>query len=105
LFFLSHKAGRVVVPFCLIGLVITNLLLIGTRMYALFGVLQASFYLLALAGAFWRLHPKILGLPFYFTMVNAAALVGIVFATTGRRIEWKRRTDVAVHSRRGAEQT
>ena len=94
-FFLSHKVARLVVPFCLIGLIIANLLLLDRPLYRVLGALQAAFYLLTLLGAFWKLKPKILRLPYYFSMINAAAFLGVYYVTLGRsRMTWKRREPV-----------
>jgi cellulose synthase/poly-beta-1,6-N-acetylglucosamine synthase-like glycosyltransferase len=89
-FFLSHKAGRLVVPFCMVGVALANVVLIAHPIYKLTAAAQGGFYGLAAAGSMWRLNPKMLRLPFYFTMINAAAFVGIFFAVIGNRIEWKR---------------
>jgi len=51
---------------------------------------QAVFYVLAALGALWRLRPKVLMLPYYFSMINAAAFVGLYHAFGGRRsMAWK----------------
>jgi cellulose synthase/poly-beta-1,6-N-acetylglucosamine synthase-like glycosyltransferase len=95
-FFLSHKVGRLVVPFCLVGMIVTNLLLLDRPFYRVLAILQAVFYLLTLLGALWQLRPKILRLPYYFSMINAAAFLGIYYVTLGRsRMTWKRREPAA----------
>ena len=95
-FFLSHKVGRLVVPFCLIGLIVTNLLLLDRPLYRVLALLQAAFYLLTLLGAFGRLRPRLLRLPYYFSMINAAAFLGVYYVTLGRnRMTWKRREPAA----------
>jgi len=95
-FFLSHKVGRLVVPFCLLGMIVTNLLLLDRPFYRVLAILQAVFYLLTLLGALWQLRPKILRLPYYFSMINAAAFLGIYYVTLGRsRMTWKRREPAA----------
>ena len=89
-FFLSHKAGRVLVPFCMVVMAVTNLLLLSQPFYAVLAVAQGAFYVLALLGAVWRLRPKILRLPYYFTMINAAAFFGMYHAAIARRqLNWK----------------
>jgi hypothetical protein len=35
------------------------------------------------------LKPKVLRLPYYFTMINLATFVGIYHALGGRRMAWK----------------
>jgi cellulose synthase/poly-beta-1,6-N-acetylglucosamine synthase-like glycosyltransferase len=90
-FFLSHKLGRLVVPFCMLGLLVLNLLLLDRPLYRALGIAQAGFYGLAVLGALWKIRPKILRLPYYFSMINAAAFAGVYFAAFGRgRMAWKR---------------
>jgi hypothetical protein len=61
-------------------------------LYQIAGALQAAFYLLAVLGSFVRLRPKLLRLPYYFCMINAAVFAGMYFVTFGRRrMAWKRR--------------
>jgi cellulose synthase/poly-beta-1,6-N-acetylglucosamine synthase-like glycosyltransferase len=89
-FFLSHKAGRVASPICLLLALILNALLIGQPLYRWLAVLQGIFYGLALAGAMWPLRPRQLLLPYYFSMINAAGLVAIYHALARRRLVWGR---------------
>jgi len=85
LYFLSHKALRLAVPFAMLSALGLNLLLLDRPLYlALFGI-QAAFYVLALLGVAVTLRPKFLRLPYYFCMVNAAVFAGIYHAVTGRR--------------------
>jgi len=89
-FFLSHKVSRLVVPFAMPVALITNFFLLGSHFY--FAVLGAQliFYLLALLGMIWPLRQKILMLPFYFSMINAATFFGFYHALTQRRsMSWK----------------
>jgi hypothetical protein len=89
-FFLSHKVGRLAVPFCLLVAATTNLLLLPRPLYVALGVSQMAFYGLAALGATIRLRPKMLRLPYYFTMINLAAFLGFYFAYVGgRRPSWK----------------
>jgi len=89
-FFLSHKAGRLAVPFCMVVMAIANLLLLSRSFYGFTAAAQAGFYVLSILGAKYRLQPKILRVPYYFTMINAAAFAGMYFALRGRsRLAWK----------------
>ena len=90
-FFLSHKAGRLVVPIAMLAMLGANLFLLDRPFYrAVFG-LQLAFYALVLLGALVRLRPKILRLPYYFCMINAAAFLGMYHALRGgRTLAWKR---------------
>jgi biofilm PGA synthesis N-glycosyltransferase PgaC len=89
-FFLSHKVARSVVPFFLVILVVLNTLLGNEKLFQITGILQLTFYLLALVGSRWRLRPRALQLPYYFCFVNFAYLWGF-FQTRagGREVRWK----------------
>ncbi|HLG98047.1 MAG TPA: glycosyltransferase family 2 protein [Bryobacteraceae bacterium] len=84
-FFVSHKLMRLLVPFAMVTALISNVALLGTPIWtAVFGA-QALFYALAFSGLVFRLRPKVLMLPFYFSMINAAAFFGLYHACTRRR--------------------
>ena len=76
---ISHKVLRYGVPFFLIAIFLSNLLLVGTsEIYNLAFIGQAIFYLTAIMGWIcdWlelRIGP--LGFPYYFALANAASLV------------------------------
>jgi biofilm PGA synthesis N-glycosyltransferase PgaC len=89
-FFLCHKGLRLVVPFAMLGALICNLFLLNRPLYALLFTLQVIFYLMAIGGSIVRLRPKLLMLPYYFSMINAATFLGAYHASTGlRRMRWK----------------
>lgn len=89
-FFLCHKGLRLVVPFAMLGALICNLLLLNRSLYEALFAIQAIFYLLAIVGSIIRLQPKLLMLPYYFSMINAAMFLGAYHASTGlRRMRWK----------------
>lgn len=90
-FILSHKAGRLVVPFAMVALTLSNARLLRAPFYRWTFALQFLFYGLALLGGLDRLRPRLLRLPYYFCMVNAAAFVAIYRAARGRRdLAWRR---------------
>jgi cellulose synthase/poly-beta-1,6-N-acetylglucosamine synthase-like glycosyltransferase len=90
-FFLSHKAGRLVVPIAMLAMLISNLFLLDRPFYRVLFGLQLGFYALVLLGALVALKPKILRLPYYFCMINAAAFLGMYHALRGgRSLAWKR---------------
>src|SRR6516164_770754 len=70
---LSHKTGRLLVPAFMLIALATNLALRGQFPYNWLLVGQALFYCLAALGGTVDLKPKILRLPYYFCMVNAAS--------------------------------
>jgi len=76
---ISHKLLRWLVPILLILLFILNLLLIHKSLYCMLMLVQVLFYLLSLAGLITektKYDLKIFSIPFYFCMVNFAALIG-----------------------------
>jgi cellulose synthase/poly-beta-1,6-N-acetylglucosamine synthase-like glycosyltransferase len=89
-FFLSHKAGRVVAPVFMLLALVANLGLLGRPLYDGLAILQVGFYGTAVIGAARPLRPRILRLPYYFCMINAAALLAMArLALPGRRVAWK----------------
>ena len=84
-FLLSHKAGRVLGPAAMLAAVVANLFLLDQPLYRLTFAGQLGFYALAGLGAVGWLPVKALRLPYYFTMINFAALVGLWHFATGRR--------------------
>lgn len=90
LFFLSHKAIRLLVPFAMVTALAASLFLMSSPGYrALLGV-QLLFYALAGIGMTGRLRPNALRLPFYFCMINSAAFFGLYHTLKSRRsMAWK----------------
>ena len=89
-FFLSHKAGRLVVPLAIVAALVSNLFLLDRPFYVATALLQAVFYALVLVGAAGHFRQKLLRLPYYFCMINAAAFLGMYYALFGRRrLAWK----------------
>ncbi|MGB7022954.1 MAG: glycosyltransferase [Candidatus Acidiferrales bacterium] len=98
--FLSRKVLRWLTLIPMIGILASTAVLWRHPFFALLLVLQLSFYILAVIG--WRLSSgertgsSVLTMPFYFLLVNLAAVVGVFQACTGRRFAvW----EVAVFSR------
>jgi cellulose synthase/poly-beta-1,6-N-acetylglucosamine synthase-like glycosyltransferase len=90
-FFLSHKAGRLIVPVAMLTMLVANVFLLDERFYRTLFALQLAFYALVVLGALVRLKPRILRLPYYFCMINAAAFLGMYHALRGgRALAWKR---------------
>jgi len=91
---ISHKLLRWAVPIFLIGLFVSNLFLWDNgTIYRILLVLQIVFYLSALVGWLFELiGPKInfFHIPYYFCMVNLAALVGWFKYLTGQKeVVWE----------------
>ncbi|HXH05506.1 MAG TPA: glycosyltransferase family 2 protein [Vicinamibacterales bacterium] len=90
-FFLSHKGGRLATPLAMVVLLAANVALAHEPFFRATLALQGMFYLLVALGAWIRIHPAVLRLPYYFCLINAAALVGCYHALRGgTRVAWKR---------------
>jgi cellulose synthase/poly-beta-1,6-N-acetylglucosamine synthase-like glycosyltransferase len=85
---ISHKLLRWLVPLMLLGILVTNLLLLGRApIYTVMLVAQVVFYLLALVGHALRSRqqmPAFVSVPYYFCLVNVASALGILDAYRGR---------------------
>jgi len=83
----SHKLLRWLVPLFLLLLLATNLALAGhAPLYAWTLAAQLAFYALGLAGHALRRRehlPRLLSVPYYFSMVNIASARGILDAFKG----------------------
>jgi cellulose synthase/poly-beta-1,6-N-acetylglucosamine synthase-like glycosyltransferase len=89
-FFLSHKAGRLAVPAAMMSLFVSNLLLLRHPFYLALWIAQVLFYGAALIGTIWPANSRLLKLPYYFCMINAAAFPGLYYAVFARRkLAWK----------------
>lgn len=88
----SHKILRWLVPFFLVLLFASNGALASRATYGLFLVLQTLFYawaLLSMAVPAQR-RWKILGIPLYFCLLNAAALCSVIEVIRGRKyVTWE----------------
>jgi len=84
---ISHKLLRWLAPVFLAVLLVTNLALLGQGpLYAASLAAQLAFYALALTGHVLRHRermPRLLSVPYYFTMVNIASARGILDAFKG----------------------
>jgi len=89
---LSHKLLRWFVPYALLGLFLSNLVLFRKSFYAFFFVAQIVFYLFAIAGVrFGRGRTRLpLSAASSFCLVNLAALFGTLHCLCGRSMgQWK----------------
>ncbi len=85
--FFSHKFLRLMVPFLLLALFVSNtafvsrdsfsLLAVSGNFYGFFFVAQVIFYLLAALGGMIKSGRKYLNVPHMFCVMNAAAVVGL----------------------------
>ena len=91
--FVSHKLLRWMLPFLLIGMLITSAALLDSALYRALFALQLAFYAWAFLGYLFR--PRMQGVRFalvayYLLAMHLAFLVGFVRYLSGRReIEWR----------------
>jgi cellulose synthase/poly-beta-1,6-N-acetylglucosamine synthase-like glycosyltransferase len=92
--FVSHKLLRWILPLLLCILLISNAILIGHPAYAVFGLLQLSFYLWAGLGYILRERMqgvKFVLLPYFLLAMNVAFLVGLFRCLTKQEeVIWQR---------------
>lgn len=90
----SHKIIRWIVPFLLIGIFVTSLLLLDKAFYRIAFFAQAIFYgmvLIAWVMDHLKLQIRLLIYPYYFVMANLALLVGFFkFITNSQKPTWTR---------------
>jgi cellulose synthase/poly-beta-1,6-N-acetylglucosamine synthase-like glycosyltransferase len=96
--FISHKLLRWLVPFFLVGMLWTNLLLAGQMFYGSTLLLQGLFYISGLMGAILpkvggvvskTFVFKILSIPKYFLLMNFAILLGCArFIFRRQQVTW-----------------
>jgi cellulose synthase/poly-beta-1,6-N-acetylglucosamine synthase-like glycosyltransferase len=95
-FFLSHKVARLLVPPAMIACFIANLFLLGTPLYNVLFAGQVAFYALAFGGAAFALRPRLLRLPYYFSMVNVGLIVALFERLVRRRpVTWREKATPA----------
>jgi hypothetical protein len=87
--YLSHKIGRLVMPWALIGLFAASLSLApGGRLFAAVLFAQGIFYGLALAGAIFRQSERFGRIAFTFVMMNVFVVAGLAALRRGREV-WR----------------
>ena len=85
--FFCHKLLRWLVPFFLVGALVSNILLAQSSwLYALLLAGQVLFYGIALYGWFTRSLSGVLKIPMFFLVVNAAIAVAWWQYVTGKRV-------------------
>jgi cellulose synthase/poly-beta-1,6-N-acetylglucosamine synthase-like glycosyltransferase len=95
--YVSHKLLRWLVPWCLIAILVSSALLFSREssrtLAAGLLLIQIAFYVCALVGATrpnsrW---PAVIGVPFYFCMVNVAAWLGSLRGLLGiEQVTWRK---------------
>ncbi len=82
--YFSHKVMRWLTPVFLLFMLGGTALLAREPLYLGLLLAQSCFYGMAAIGYFWRRLPGPFVVPFYFCLVNSAALVGLLRGLTGR---------------------
>jgi hypothetical protein len=87
--YVSHKVGRLVVPWALIGLFVSSAVLATAHpIYAVALAAQLAFYALALAGALFAARERVARVAFTFVMMNVSAVAGLLALRRGREV-WR----------------
>jgi biofilm PGA synthesis N-glycosyltransferase PgaC len=87
--YVSHKIGRLVVPWALVAFLVASVALAPSGLFytAALGT-QMAFYGLAAAGALFHAHERVTRLAFTFVMMNVAAVAGLAGLRRGREV-WR----------------
>lgn len=87
--YVSHKIGRLVVPWALLGSLAASLALVPSNIFfaLVFGV-QIAFYGLAAAGALLQERQRVARVAFTFVMMNLSAIAGLAALRRGREV-WR----------------
>lgn len=92
---ICHKYLRWLTWLFMIGVLVTNVLLLESVFFQVFFCLQVAFYLAAAVG--WllsvrKIRVKLLWIPFYFCLLQAGGMVGLIQTLGGKRVgTWKPR--------------
>jgi poly-beta-1,6-N-acetyl-D-glucosamine synthase len=87
--YVSHKVGRLVVPWALVALFTSSLVLARTNVfYAVPLAAQGVFYGLAIAGALFQARERFARIAFTFVMMNLSAVTGLAALRRGREV-WR----------------
>jgi cellulose synthase/poly-beta-1,6-N-acetylglucosamine synthase-like glycosyltransferase len=85
---ISHKLLRWLVPYFLAFLFIVNIFLLASSFYLIMFILQIVFYMLAFTGFTIRNNKNknmLFSIPFYYCLVNYAAMLGMMNFILGKR--------------------
>ena len=89
--FFSHKLLRLIVPFLLIALLISNVFILDYFIYRVIFILQFVLYFLAVLGVTIKRPNRFTDVPAMFCVMNAAALAGAYrFLTQRQDVKWER---------------
>jgi cellulose synthase/poly-beta-1,6-N-acetylglucosamine synthase-like glycosyltransferase len=85
---ISHKVLRWLIPFPLVGLLVSNYFLLGQWFYNMTFIMQISFYSIALIGMIadkLGKRLKMFAIPMYFCVVNTASLIAFFKTLKGQK--------------------
>lgn len=85
----SHKLLRWLIGLLQLMLFVVNLFLLDVYIYRLIYECQIIFYIATLVGfvlQWWNVRIRLISVPYYFCIVNSAALLGIIQMFLGKRI-------------------
>lgn len=89
--FISHKLLRLVMPFFLLLLFVSNVFLLEGVFYRAIFILQFLFYGFAVAGSIYKNTNKLFDIPNMFCVMNIAAVAGLYrFITKRQDVLWER---------------
>ena len=94
--FISHKVFRLLVPFALIFIFISNMFLLQAAFYKTTMIMQVCFYVSAIIGHFLSMKKpsfigRLFGVPLAFVVLNYAALAGLYrFITHKQKVVWEK---------------
>jgi cellulose synthase/poly-beta-1,6-N-acetylglucosamine synthase-like glycosyltransferase len=87
--YMSHKVGRLIVPWALMALLLSSLVLAGYgAIYAVALGAQLLFYALAAAGAALEARQRMSRVAFTFVILNFSAIAGLMALRRGREV-WR----------------
>ncbi len=87
--YVSHKIGRLVVPWALVALLVSSIALAPAHpVYAVAMAAQGIFYGGALAGALFEARERFARVAFTFVMMNVSAVAGLLALRRGREV-WR----------------
>lgn len=87
--YVSHKVGRLVVPWALLGSFAASVALVPSNiLFALILGVQIAFYGLAAAGALSQERERVARVAFTFVMMNLSAVAGLAALRRGREV-WR----------------
>lgn len=87
--YVSHKVGRLIVPWALIAVLVSSAILAPSAWFYIAALAaQIAFYSLAAAGAWFNVRERLSRVAFTFVMMNYSAVAGLAALRRGREV-WR----------------